>query len=165
MSNRFQRITPFFWFNDQAEDAVKLYTATFDNARIVSTTRYNADSAKASGQPDGSVMTIAFRLDGQDFSAINGGPHFKFNEAISLVVNCRSQQEIDRYWDRLSEGGDERAQQCGWLKDRFGVSWQVVPAELPELLNQPDATRVSRLWQALLQMKKVDLDALRRAVA
>jgi len=158
-----QRITPFLWFDHQAEEAVRFYTSIFPNSRIEATTRYGKESAQVSGQKEGSVMTVAFQLDGQDFTAINGGPHFQFSEAISLVVNCQSQEEVDHYWSRLSEGGDETAQQCGWLKDRYGVSWQVVPVELFQLLNDPDPERARRATQAMLQMKKLDLTALRRA--
>ena len=165
MPSRFQRITPFLWFDRQAEEAANLYTSIFPSSRIVATTRYTKESAEASGQPEGSVMTVAFQLDGQDFTAINGGPHFRFTEAISLVVNCRTQAEVDHYWARLSEGGDETAQQCGWLKDRFGVSWQVVPTELPALLSHPDPDRARKAVQAMMQMKKLDLAALRRATA
>jgi predicted 3-demethylubiquinone-9 3-methyltransferase (glyoxalase superfamily) len=160
-----QRITPFLWFDDQAEEAVAFYTSVFENSRVVSTTRYTKEGEQAAGRPAGSVMTIAFQLDGQDFTALNGGPHFKFNEAISLVVNCRSRDEVDHYWKRLSEGGDEKAQQCGWLKDRYGVSWQVVPTLLIELLNHPDPEKARRAMAAMLQMKKIDVAALRRAVA
>ena len=159
------RITPFLWFDDEAEQAVSFYTSIFKNSRVVSTTRYDEASAKPSGRPAGSLMTIAFQLDGQDFTAINGGPAFEFNEAISLVVSCESQDEVDYYWGRLSDGGDPSAQQCGWLKDRFGVSWQVVPSALPELLNHPDPAKARRATEAMLQMKKIDLAALRRAVA
>jgi predicted 3-demethylubiquinone-9 3-methyltransferase (glyoxalase superfamily) len=163
MESRFQRITPFLWFDGQAEEAARFYTSVFENSRIVSVTRYGKGAAEASGRPEGSVMTVAFELDGQDFTALNGGPHFKFNEAISLVVHCRSQDEVDRYWDRLSDGGDPKAQQCGWLKDRYGLSWQVVPMELALLLGDPDPERAQRAAKAMLQMKKIDLAALRRA--
>ena len=159
-----QRITPFLWFDDQAEEPVAFYTSVFDNSRVVSTTRYGKESEQVSGRPAGSVMTIAFQLDGQDFTALNGGPHFKFNEAISLVVNCQSQDEVDHYSNRLSEGGDEKAQQCGWLKDRYGVSWQIVPTLLIELLSHPDPEKARRATEAVLQMKKIDVAALRRAV-
>jgi len=159
------RITPFLWFDAQAEEAVGFYTSVFPNSRIVTTNRYSKEAAEASGNREGAVMTIAFQLDGQDFTALNGGPHFKFNEAISLVVNCRSQAEVDHYWSRLSEGGDEKAQQCGWLKDRYGVSWQVVPTELVELLSSPDKEKARRAMDAMLKMKKIDVPALRRAVA
>ena len=154
-----QRITPFLWFNTEAEDAAKFYTSIFSNSRIGSILRYDKAAAQASGQPEGSAMTVPFQLDGQDFTALNGGPHFKFNEAISLVINCESQDEVDHYWNRLAEGGDPAAQQCGWLKDKFGVSWQVVPTELPQLIKHPKA------MQAMLQMKKIDLDVLRKAAA
>lgn len=160
-----QRITPFLWFDDQAEEAARFYTSIFDDSKILTVTRYGKEGAQASGRPEGSVMTIAFQLDGQDFTAINGGPHFTFNEAISLVVHCRSQEEVDHYWSRLCEGGDEKAQQCGWLKDRYGVSWQVVPTELVQLLSDPDPEKARRAMAAMLQMKKIDLAALRRAVA
>ena len=165
MPTPFQRITPFLWFDRQAEEAAEFYVSVFPNSRIVTTTRYTNESAEASGLPDGLVMTVAFQLDGQDFTALNGGPHFRFNEAVSLVVNCRTQGEVDHYWVRLSEGGDEKAQQCGWLKDRFGVSWQVVPTELPALLSHPDPDRARKAVQAMMQMKKLDVAALRRATA
>ncbi|WP_242107960.1 VOC family protein [Luteimonas aquatica] len=158
-----QRISPFLWFDGQAEEAVAYYVETFDNARILTTTRYNEEGARASGQPEGSVMVVAFELDGQRFSAINGGPHFKFNEAVSFVVNCETQAEVDRYWDRLSAGGDERAQQCGWLKDRFGLSWQIVPRQVGELLSDPDVEKGRRAMAAILRMKKIDIAALERA--
>jgi predicted 3-demethylubiquinone-9 3-methyltransferase (glyoxalase superfamily) len=154
-----QRISPFLWFNTEAEDAAKFYTSIFSNSRIGSILRYDKAAAQASGQPEDSAMTVSFQLDGQDFTALNGGPHFKFNEAISLVINCESQAEVDHYWNRLAEGGDPAAQQCGWLKDKFGVSWQVVPTELPQLIKHPKA------MQAMLQMKKIDLDVLRKAAA
>lgn len=160
-----QRITPFLWFENRAEEAVELYTRVFEGSRVVSITRYGKASAEASGRPEGSVMTIAFELAGQRFTALNGGPHFRFNEAISLVVSCASQEEVDRYWSRLAEGGDEAAQRCGWLKDRFGVSWQVVPTELPELLGDPDPERARRAAEAMLGMTKIDLATLRRAAA
>lgn len=165
MPTRFERITPFLWFDDRAEEAVDFYTSVFDNSRIVSTTRYSEEGSQAAGRPAGSVMTVAFQLDGQDFTALNGGPHFKFNEAISLVVNCRSQEEVDHYWDRLSQGGDEKAQQCGWLKDRYGVSWQIVPKQLIELLTDPDPDKARRAMGAMLQMKKIDVEALRKAAS
>ncbi len=165
MPTTFQRFTPFFWFNGQAEEAAAFYTAIFDNSKIVTTTRYSKEIAQATGHAEGSVMTIAFELDGQKFATINGGPHFKFNEAISIVVNCQSQAEVDRYWERLGQGGDPAAQQCGWLKDKFGVSWQIVPSQLIELLSDPDPNRARRAGQAMMQMKKIDIDALRRAAA
>ena len=152
-------ITPFLWFNDQAEEAARFYTSVFKNSKILSVSRYS----KAGPGPEGSVMTVSFRLDGQEFTALNGGPHFKFNEAVSFVVRCETQAEVDRYWGRLGEGGDERAQQCGWLKDKFGVSWQVVPTALFEMMSGADKEKSGRAMKAMLQMKKLDLTALRRA--
>jgi predicted 3-demethylubiquinone-9 3-methyltransferase (glyoxalase superfamily) len=127
MMQGIQRITPCLWFDDQAEEAVKFYTSVFRNSRVGNVTRYGTAGYDQHKRPPGSVMTVDFELDGQAFTALNGGPVFKFNEAISLQVNCETQEEIDYYWDKLSEGGDEEAQQCGWLKDKYGVSWQVVP--------------------------------------
>lgn len=153
-----QKITPFLWFDNQAEEAVNFYVKTFTDASIGAVTRYNEASAAASGQPAGTVMTVAFSLNGQNFAAINGGPHFKFSEAISFVVNCDSQKEIDHYWNTLSAGGPVQAQQCGWLKDRYGVSWQIVPAALPELIGKSP-----QVMAALMQMKKIDIAALQKA--
>ncbi|MBB3226753.1 putative 3-demethylubiquinone-9 3-methyltransferase (glyoxalase superfamily) [Luteibacter sp. Sphag1AF] len=163
MKDRIQRITPFLWFDENAEEAVNFYIRVFDDARIVTTTRYSAESAKASGRREGSVMTVAFDLAGQRFTALNGGPAFHFTEAISLVVNCDTQEEVDHYWNRLSEGGDPAAQQCGWLKDRFGLSWQVVPVALFALLSDPDSERGRRTVDALMDMKKLDIAVLRQA--
>jgi predicted 3-demethylubiquinone-9 3-methyltransferase (glyoxalase superfamily) len=160
-----QRITPFLWFDRDAEEAASFYVSIFDDSRITTVTRYGKEGAAMSGMPEGAVMTIAFELAGQSFSAINGGPVFRFNEAISLVVACESQDEVDRYWSRLGEGGDPAAQQCGWLKDRFGVSWQIVPTELPALLGHPDPEKAQRAMAAMRPMKKLDLDVLRKAVA
>jgi predicted 3-demethylubiquinone-9 3-methyltransferase (glyoxalase superfamily) len=160
-----QRIAPFLWFDDQAEEAVAFYTSIFEDSRVTRTTRYGKEGARVAGRAEGSVMAIAFQLAGQDFTALNGGPHFRFTEAISLVVNCATQAEVDHYWDRLSEGGDEKAQQCGWLKDRYGVSWQVVPTRLDDLLADPDPERAGRAFQAMMPMKKIDLAAIERAVA
>jgi predicted 3-demethylubiquinone-9 3-methyltransferase (glyoxalase superfamily) len=155
----FQRITPFLWFNDQAEEAAKFYTAIFPNSRIHSIARYDKAAAQASGCPEGSAMVVDFELDGQRISALNGGPIFRFNEAVSLVIHCRDQTEVDHYWSKLGEGGDPKAQQCGWLKDKFGLSWQVVPTELPKLIGNPKG------MQAMLKMKKLDIAALRKAAA
>ncbi|MFC5489892.1 VOC family protein [Dokdonella soli] len=165
MQARFQRITPFLWFDTQAEEAANFYASVFPNSRILTATRYNKESAQVSGKTEGSVMTIAFQLDGQDFTALNGGPIFKFTEAVSLVVNCQSQDEVDHYWNHLSKGGDEKAQRCGWLKDRFGLSWQVVPTELPKLLGDPDPDKARKAMNAMLRMKKIDLKALRQATS
>lgn len=153
-----QKITPFLWFDQQAEDAARFYTSVFKNFKIGAITRYDEEGAKASGRSPGSAMVVSFQIEGQGFSALNGGPHFKFNEAISFVVNCHSQEEIDYYWEKLSEGGDERAQQCGWLKDKFGVSWQIVPVVLQEMLSDPAKSRT--IMHSLLQMKKIDIKAL-----
>ena len=135
MQTNMQRITPFLWFDSQAEEAASFYASIFKNSKIVSITRYGEEGAQASGRPKGTVMTVAFQLDGQEFVALNGGPYFKFTEAISFVVNCESQDEVDYYWEKLSEGGDEKAQQCGWLKDKYGVSWQIVPRPSGRLLS------------------------------
>jgi predicted 3-demethylubiquinone-9 3-methyltransferase (glyoxalase superfamily) len=158
-----QRITPFLWFDDQAEEAARFYTSIFPNSSIQRVTRYGPEGAEASGRPAGTVMTVAFWLDGQDFIALNGGPVFRFTEAVSFVVNCVTQEEIDHYWDKLGAGGDPAAQQCGWLKDRYGVSWQIVPAVLGELLNDGDPRRARRAMKALLGMKKLDIAALKWA--
>jgi len=163
MTTKIQRITPFLWFNSQAEAAVNFYTSIFRNSKILTTTRYGEEGAAASGRPKGTIMTVAFQLDGQNFVALNGGPVFKFTEAISFVVNCESQDEVDHFWEKLSEGGDEKAQQCGWLKDKYGLSWQVVPSVLSDLLSDPDPEKSRRVMKALLQMKKIDIETLRRA--
>ena len=163
MSSTRPLITPFLWFDHQAEEAVAFYTAIFPNSKIESVVRYDAAAAAASGRPEGSAMTVAFELDGQPFTALNGGPHFRFTEALSLVVHCATQADVDHYWERLSDGGDPAAQQCGWLKDRYGLSWQVIPDELPTLLGDPDPGRARRAMQAMLSMKKLDVGALRAA--
>ena len=155
-----QRITPFLWFNNQAEEAASYYVSAFKNARVVTIARYGKEGAAASGQIEGSAMTVAFELDGQKFVALNGGPHFKINEAVSFVVNCESQEEIDHYWDNLAAGGDRAAQRCSWLKDKFGVSWQIVPTNLPQWMSGGNAGKV---MQALLQMGKPDIATLQRA--
>lgn len=159
----FQRITPMLWFDHQAEEAADFYTAIFKNSRILGGARYTKEAEQVAGRPEGSVMTVEFELDGQVFTALNGGPHFQFNEAISLVVRCRDQEEVDYYWDRLSEGGDPNAQQCGWLKDKFGVSWQVVPVQVFELLQDPEKGR--RAMAAVLKMKKINVAEVERAAA
>ena len=155
------RITPFFWFDNQAEEAVKFYVSIFTNSRIGSITRYDEEGAKAAGRPKGSVMTVAFELDEQEFVALNGGPVFKFTEAISLVVNCETQQEVDHFWERLSAGGHQV--QCGWLKDRFGLSWQVVPTVLVEMLQDKDPEKSKRVMAAMLKMIKLDIEGLKKA--
>lgn len=160
-----QKITPCLWFDDQAEDAVEFYTAIFRNSKIVNIARYGEAGYEFHKKPAGTVMTIAFELDGQAFTALNGGPIFKFNEAISFQINCETQEEVDYYWQRLSDGGDEQAQQCGWLKDKYGVSWQVVPTALIEMLSDSDYDKSQRAMTAMLQMKKLDIETLRRAYA
>ena len=156
-----QKITPFLWFDDDAEEAVKFYVSIFKNSKIGRMTRYGEEGAKVSGRPEGTVMTIAFQLEGQTFAALNGGPHFKFTEAISLVVNCKTQKEVDELWEKLSEGGEEG--QCGWLKDKFGVSWQIVPTALGKLMGDPDPEKSRRVIEAMLQMHKIDVAKLKQA--
>jgi len=151
------RITPFLWFDGQAEEAARFYTSIFKNSQITNISRY----AKAGPGPEGSVMTVAFVLDGQEFVALNGGPIFKFTEAVSFVVNCENQEEVDLFWEKLGAGGEEV--QCGWLKDQFGLSWQIVPIILNELLGDPDPEKSERVMQAMLQMKKIDIKALQEA--
>lgn len=155
-----QKITPCLWFDHQAEEAVNFYTEIFNNASIKKISRYGKAGFEFHGQPEGSVMTVEFELNGQTFTALNGGPTFTFNEAISFQVFCKTQDEVDYYWNRLSEGGDEQAQQCGWLKDKFGVSWQIVPEVLCELLGNPDSEKSQKTMQAMLQMKKIDITKL-----
>jgi predicted 3-demethylubiquinone-9 3-methyltransferase (glyoxalase superfamily) len=156
------KIVPCLWFDSEAEEAANFYVDIFPNSEVTKVTRYAQD---IHGKPKGSVLTVAFELGGQSFTALNGGPIFKFTEALSLQINCDSQQEVDHYWKKLSAGGDERAQQCGWLKDRYGLSWQVVPTELIRLITDPDSAKAQRVTQAMLQMKKLDIEQLRRAAA
>jgi predicted 3-demethylubiquinone-9 3-methyltransferase (glyoxalase superfamily) len=156
-----QKITPFLWFDDKAEEAAKYYVSIFRNSRIVNVARYGEAGAKASGMPKGSVMTVAFELEGQPFVALNGGPIFTFSPAISLVVNCETQKEIDDLWEKLSAGGEK--DQCGWLKDKYGVSWQIVPAVIGEMVSDPDPATSERVMQAVLQMKKIDIEGLKKA--
>ena len=152
-----QRITPFLWFNDNAEQAVNHYLSVFKNSKITSITHYG----DAGPGPKGSVMTLAYQLDGQEFVAINGGPTYTITPAISFVVNCDTQEEIDYYWEKLTDGGQEI--QCGWLQDKFGVSWQIVPPLLIELINDPDKAKADRVMQAMLKMIKLDINALKEA--
>jgi predicted 3-demethylubiquinone-9 3-methyltransferase (glyoxalase superfamily) len=151
-----QKIAPCLWFDHQAEEAAKFYVSIFENSSIGAVSRYGKEGFEVHGRPEGSAMTVSFRLEGQEFTVLNGGPHFKFTEAISFVVRCESQAEVDRYWERLGEGGDERAQQCGWLKDKFGLSWQIVPTALFEMMSGADKEKFGRAMQAMLQMKKLD---------
>jgi predicted 3-demethylubiquinone-9 3-methyltransferase (glyoxalase superfamily) len=160
-----QRISPCLWFDDQAEEADRYYVGIFRNSRILDVTRYGEAGREVHGRPAGSVMTAEFELDGQRFTALNGGPLFEFNEAISLQVHCETQQEVDYYWDRLRAGGDEKAQQCGWLKDKFGVSWQVVPTGMETMLRDPHSAGAQRAMEAMLKMKKIDIAELERAYA
>ncbi len=160
-----QKIAPCLWFDGQAEEATGFYTGIFRNSRILTISRYGEAGHEFHGKPAGSVMTIAFELDGQAFTALNGDPMLKFNEAISFQVSCETQEEVDYCWEKLSEGGDENAQQCGWLKDKYGVSWQVVPVVLPEMLTGADSEKSQRAMQAMLHMKKLDIDELKRAYA
>lgn len=155
------RITPFIWFEHQAEEAARYYVSIFRNSSIDLITRYDAASAEASGKPEGSVMTVAFKLDGQEFTALNGGEYFKLTGAISFVVPCESQAEIDDLWEKLSAGG--QPMDCGWVTDRYGVTWQIMPARLSAWLSDPDPAKSRRVMQALLKMKKLDIDVLRRA--
>lgn len=160
-----QKITPCLWFDDQAEEAAKFYTSVFKNSSIGRIARYGEAGHEIHGRAAGTVMEVEFELNGQSFTALNGGPIFKFSEAISFQVNCATQEEVDYYWGKLSEGGDETAQQCGWLKDKYGVSWQVVPTALADMINDPDYAKSQRAMAAMLQMKKLDIEALRQAYA
>jgi predicted 3-demethylubiquinone-9 3-methyltransferase (glyoxalase superfamily) len=156
-------ITPCLWFDTQAEEAAGYYTSIFKNSRIGTISRYDEAGHDVHGRPAGSVMTVEFELNGQPFTALNGGPHFKFNEAVSFQIMCESQDEVDHYWNKLSQGGDPKAQQCGWVKDKFGLSWQVIPTELIQMLSDRDKEKRSRAMEAMLQMKKLDVAELRRA--
>ncbi len=152
-----QKITPCLWFDTEGEDAARFYTSIFPNSKITEVARYGS----AGPRPEGTVMTVSFELDGQEFLALNGGPQFTFSEALSFQVFCRTQDEVDAYWSKLSEGGEEGP--CGWLKDRFGLSWQIVPTVLPELLADPDAAKSQRVMQAMLGMKKIEIEGLEQA--
>ena len=158
-----QRITPCLWFDDQAEEAARFYTGIFRNSKIVTITRYSDAGQEIHGKPAGAVMVVAFELDGQTFTALNGGPIFKFTEAISFQIHCDTQEEVDYYWGKLSQGGDPKDQVCGWLKDQYGASWQVVPTVLPELLKDHQSEKTKRAMNAMLQMKKIDIAELERA--
>jgi predicted 3-demethylubiquinone-9 3-methyltransferase (glyoxalase superfamily) len=158
-----QKITPCLWFDDQAEEAVNFYASIFKDVKVGRIARYDEAGQRVSGRPKGSVMTIEFELFGQQFLALNGGPIFRFTEAISLIVNCESQAEVDHYWEKLTAGGEAQAQQCGWLKDKFGLSWQIVPTALTQMLSSGDAVRSQRVMQAVLKMKKLDIAALKKA--
>jgi len=154
-------ITPCLWFDGRAEEAASFYTTLFKNSKVGAISRYGDAGAAASGRPKGSVMTVTFQLDGQEFMALNGGPDFKFSEAISFMVNCETQKEVDTFWEKLSEGGEPGP--CGWLKDKYGVSWQIVPTALSEMMKDKDAKRTDRVMEALLTMSKLDIKTLKEA--
>jgi len=154
-----QKITPFLWYDHDAEEAAKFYTSIFKNSKIIDIAHYGKSAAEASGRPKGTVMSVTFELEGQLFMALNGGPVFKFSPAISFFINCDTQKEVDELWERLSDGGEK--DQCGWLKDKFGVSWQIVPNVLGEMLQDKDANKSENVMRALLQMKKIDIQGLR----
>ena len=156
-----QKITPCLWFDDQAEEAARFYTALFPNSKLGAVTRYTEAGQEIHGKKPGSVLTVELELDGQRFTALNGGPMFKFNEAVSLQIHCDTQAELDHFWEKLSAGGDPKAQQCGWLKDKFGVSWQVVPSVLPKLIEDP--AKAGRVLGVLMGMQKLDIAALQAA--
>lgn len=160
-----QRIAPCLWFDDEAEEAVRFYLTIFENSHVRKVSRYGKAGHEFHQKPEGSVMAIAFELDEQPFTALNGGPIFRFNEAISLQVYCESQEEVDYYWNKLSAGGDDQAQQCGWLKDKYGVSWQIVPTVLPDLVGDPASAKSQQAMQAMLGMKKIVIEDLKRAYA
>ena len=158
-----QKIIPCLWFDDKAEEAAKFYASIFKNSKIGNVSRYGKEGYEFHGKEDGTVMTMDFEIEGQKYVALNGGPIFKFNEAISFQVHCETQKEVDYYWEKLSEGGDEKAQQCGWLKDKYGVSWQIVPVVLTKMLQDKDAKKSQRVMKALLQMRKLDIKTLTEA--
>jgi predicted 3-demethylubiquinone-9 3-methyltransferase (glyoxalase superfamily) len=160
-----QRITPCLWFDSQAKEAAEYYVSIFKNSKIGTIAYYGEAGREHHGKPAGSVLTVEFEIDGRKFTALNGGPIFKFSEAVSFQIYCDSQDEIDYFWEHLKEGGDENAQQCGWLKDKFGLSWQVVPADLAEIMADPDPAKRERGMEAILQMRKIDIAALKQAQA
>jgi predicted 3-demethylubiquinone-9 3-methyltransferase (glyoxalase superfamily) len=158
-----QKISPCLWFDDQGEEAAKFYTSIFKDSKMGDVTRYGKEGYEIHGREEGTVMTVEFEIEGQKFLALNGGPIFKFNEAISFQVYCETQEEVDYYWEKLSEGGDEKAQQCGWLKDKYGVSWQIVPTILIKMLKDKDSEKSQRVMKAMLQMHKLDISTLKKA--
>ena len=158
-----QKISPCLWFDDQGEEAAKFYTSIFKDSKIGDVTRYGKEGYEIHGREEGTIMTVEFEIEGQKFLALNGGPIFKFNEAISFQVYCETQEEVDYYWETLSEGGDEKAQQCGWLKDKYGVSWQIVPTILIKMLKDKDSEKSQRVMKAMLQMHKLDISTLKKA--
>jgi predicted 3-demethylubiquinone-9 3-methyltransferase (glyoxalase superfamily) len=158
-----QKISPCLWFDDKAEEAAKFYTSVFKDSKIGDVTRYGKEGYEIHGKEEGTVMTVEFEIEGQKFLGLNGGPIFKFNEAISFQVYCETQEEVDYYWEKLSEGGDEKAQVCGWLKDKYGVSWQIVPIILIEMLKDKDTEKSQKVMKAMLQMQKLDISTLKKA--
>ncbi len=158
-----QKITTFLWYDDKAEEAANFYVSIFKNSRIGKISRYSDAGQEVHGRAAGSVMVVTFELDGREFSALNGGPHFKFTEAISLMVNCESQKEVDELWEKLSAGGEKS--QCGWLKDKYGLSWQIVPTALGEMMSDKDTRKAARVMKAMLQMQKLDITKLEQAYA
>jgi predicted 3-demethylubiquinone-9 3-methyltransferase (glyoxalase superfamily) len=158
-----QKMAACLWFDTEAEQAAEFYTTIFENSRIMEISRYGKEGHEIHGRKPGSVMTVSFELDGQEFTALNGGPIFKFNEAVSFQIFCETQKDADYYWEKLTAGGNPDAQQCGWLKDKFGLSWQVIPTKVLELIKDPDSPRAQRATKAMLQMKKLDVAALQRA--
>jgi predicted 3-demethylubiquinone-9 3-methyltransferase (glyoxalase superfamily) len=158
-----QKISPCLWFDDQGEEAAKFYTSIFKDSKIGDVTRYGKEGYEIHGREEGTVMTVEFEIEGQKFLALNGGPIFKFNEAISFQVYCETQEEVDYYWEKLSEGGDEKAQQCGWLKDKYRVSWQIVPTILIKMLKDNDSEKSQKVMKAMLQMHKLDISTLKKA--
>jgi predicted 3-demethylubiquinone-9 3-methyltransferase (glyoxalase superfamily) len=158
-----QKISPCLWFDDKAEEAAKFYVSVFKGSKIGDIARYGKEGYEIHGREAGTVMTVEFEIEEQKFLALNGGPIFKFNEAISFQVHCETQEEVDYYWDKLSEGGDKKAQQCGWLKDKYGLSWQIVPTILPKMLKDKDTKKSQRVMKAMLQMHKLDIQTLIKA--
>jgi predicted 3-demethylubiquinone-9 3-methyltransferase (glyoxalase superfamily) len=163
MQNRIQKLTTCLWFDNQAEEAARFYVSVFLNSSLGKTVHYGKEGHEIHGRNEGSVMTVEFEINGQSFVALNGGPLFKFNEAVSFQVYCETQEEVDYYWERLCEGGDVNAQQCGWLKDKYGVSWQIVPTIIGELINDTEREKSERVMKALLQMKRLDIKKLKQA--
>jgi predicted 3-demethylubiquinone-9 3-methyltransferase (glyoxalase superfamily) len=159
-----QKLTPFLWFDNQAEEAAKFYASVFKNSKIGRILRYDEASSKAAGRPAGSVLTVEFEIEGQKFTALNGGPQFKFNESVSFVVNCKTQEEVDYFWEKLTAGGGQESE-CGWLKDKFGLSWQITPTILIDMLNDKDPKKAGRVMKAMMQMQKIELNKLKAAYA
>jgi len=159
-----QKITPFLWFDNQAEEAAKFYTTVFKNSKVGRILRYDETSAKTAGRPAGSVLTIEFEIGGQKFTALNGGPQFKFNESVSFVVNCETQNEVDYFWEKLTAGGGQESE-CGWLKDKFGLSWQITPIVLIDMLNDKDPKKAGQVMKAMMQMQKIEINKLKAAYA